>query len=203
MAGSETPGKGGPIPARKLVMGRIGAAHGVRGEVRIQSFTEDPMALLAYKSFETARPGVSLVLLGLKTVGKGLVGRFQSISDRNAAERLNGLELLVDRSRLPEAEDEDEFYLADLVGLSARLSDGRNLGMVTAVHNHGAGDIIEVGDARSGDNFLYPFTRAVVPEVHIAEGYLVIEPPIETEADPDEANEDGYIADGSDGGTAD
>ncbi|MGV3651263.1 MAG: ribosome maturation factor RimM [Devosia sp.] len=167
-------------------MGRIGAAHGVRGEVRVQSFTEDPMALLSYRSFETPRAGVSLVLVGLKPVGKGLVARFEGIADRTAAERLNGLDLLVDRSRLPKAEDEDEFYLADLVGLSARLVDGREIGAVTAVHNHGAGDIIEVGDSRTGDSFLYPFTRAAVPEIRIAEGYLVIDPPVEAEPGEEE-----------------
>ena len=96
-------------------------------------------------------------------------------TDRNAAEKLNGVELYVDRDKLPPTEDDDDFYHADLIGLEARLADGTVIGEVTAIPNFGAGDLIEVRDARSGDTYLYPFTKAVVPEVRIADGYLVIE----------------------------
>ncbi|HHY50605.1 MAG TPA: 16S rRNA processing protein RimM, partial [Alphaproteobacteria bacterium] len=103
-------------------------------------------------------------------------------------ERLNGVELYVDRALLPEPEDEDDFYHADLIGLGAQLSDGRELGTVTAILNYGAGDILEVKSRRTGETFLFPFTRQVVPEVHVSEGYLVIEPPVEAapgEEEPD------------------
>jgi 16S rRNA processing protein RimM len=167
---------------RKVLMGRIGAAHGIKGEVRVQSFTDEPMNIAAYGPLDTDRPGVSVRFAALRPAGKGmLVARIEGVADRTAAERLNGVSLYLDRSLLPAHEDEDDFYLADLVGLEARLTDGSIIGRVNAVHNHGAGDILEVGNPRSGDSFLYPFTRAVVPEISIAKGYLVIEPPAETE----------------------
>lgn len=94
-------------------------------------------------------------------------------------EKLNGVELFVSRALLPEHDDEDDFYHADLIGLAARLADGTQIGVVAAVPNFGAGDLLEIRDPRSGDTYLYPFSKAVVPEIRIADGYLVIEPPIE------------------------
>lgn len=178
---------GGASSAKTVLMGRIGAAHGIRGEVRVQSFTADPMALGDYKAFSTGRPGLSLRILSLRAAGKGmLVARIEGVSDRDAAERLNGVELYVPRADLPAHEDEDEFYLTDLVGLEARLVSGQIIGTVAAVHNHGAGDILEVREPRTNDSFLYPFTRAVVPEVSIGGGFLVIDPPIEAEPGEEE-----------------
>ena len=175
-------------PAQKLLMGRIGAAHGIKGEVRIQSFTEDPMALAAYGPLATGKPGLVVEIETARLAGNVLVARLKGVSDRTAAERLNGTELFVDRERLSPPEDEDDFYHADLVGLEARLTDGRVLGMVSAVPNFGAGDLLEVRDPRSGDTYLYPFTKAAVPEVHVKDGYLVIDPPID--ADPGEEEPD-------------
>ena len=171
---------------QKLLVGRIGSAHGIKGEVRIQSFTEDPMALLRYSPLSTSRPGLSVTIRTARTTTNVLVARLEGISDRNAAEKLNGVELYVDRSLLPEPEGEDDFYHADLIGLEARLQDGTVLGEVTAVPNFGAGDLLEVRDQRSGDTFLYPFTRKVVPEVRLRDGYLVIEVPLETEIGDEE-----------------
>lgn len=167
-------------------MGRIGAAHGIKGEVRIQSFTEDPLALASYGPLATSKPGLTVEILAARLAGTVLVCRLKGISDRTAAEKLNGVELFVDRDKLPPADDPDDFYHADLVGLEARLTDGRVLGTVTAVPNFGAGDLIEVRDPRSGDTYLYPFTRAAVPHIHIADGYLVIEPPTEAEMGEEE-----------------
>src|SRR5690606_1385128 len=113
-----------------------------------------------------------------------LVARLAGVDDRTAAEKLNGVELYVERARLPAADD-DDFYHADLIGLTARLEDGTVLGRVTAVPNYGAGDILEVR-AESGDTFLFPFTRRVVPEVHIKDGYLVIDPPLDAEPGEEE-----------------
>jgi len=169
-----------------ILMGRIGAAHGVRGEVRIQSFTEDPMALVDYGPLATNKPGLTITILSARTTTNVLVARLEGVNDRNAAEKLNGVELYVPRSLLPEPEDEDEFYHADLIGLVARLADGSEIGTVAALPNYGAGDLLEIRNTRSGDVFLYPFTKAVVPEVHVAEGYLVIEPPIEAEPGEEE-----------------
>lgn len=169
-----------------ILMGRIGAAHGIKGEVRIQSFTEDPLALVDYGPMATNKPGLKIRILSARTTTNVLVARLEGVNDRNAAEKLNGVELFVDRALLPEPEDEDDFYHADLLGLRAQLSDGTAIGVVSAVPNFGAGDLIEVRDARSGDTFLYPFTKAVVPDIRIADGYLVIAPPIEAEPGEEE-----------------
>lgn len=170
----------------KLLMGRIGAAHGIKGEVRIQSFTEDPLALASYGPLSTNKPGLVVKILAARTTTNVLVARLEGINDRNAAEKLNGVELYVDRALLPDTDDDDDFYHADLIGLKARLADGSEIGEVMAVPNFGAGDLLEIRDPRSGDTYLYPFSKAVVPEVRVAEGYLLIDPPIEAEPGEEE-----------------
>ncbi|RYE48782.1 MAG: ribosome maturation factor RimM [Hyphomicrobiales bacterium] len=167
-------------------MGRIGAAHGIKGEVRIQSFTEDPLALASYGPLSTNKPGLTIKILAARTTTNVLVARLEGINDRNAAEKLNGVELYVDRALLPDPDDDDDFYHADLIGLKARLADGSEIGEVMAVPNFGAGDLLEIRDPRSGDTYLYPFSKAVVPEVRVAEGYLLIDPPIEAEPGEEE-----------------
>jgi 16S rRNA processing protein RimM len=161
-----------------LLMGRIGAAHGIKGEVRIQSFTEDPLALADYGPLATNRPGLFITITAARTTTNVLIARIKGIADRNAAEKLNGVELYVERDRLPKPEDEDDFYQADLIGLQARLEDGTPLGEVLAVPNFGAGDLIEIGDKATGQTAFYPFTKVTVPEIHIEDGYLVIVPPV-------------------------
>jgi 16S rRNA processing protein RimM len=173
-------------PDNRLLMGRIGAAHGIRGEVRIQSFAEDPLALAEYGTFATNRPGLTVTIATARGTTNMLVARIEGVNDRTAAEALNGVELYLDRDLLPPAEDE-EFYHSDLIGLRAQLDDGTTLGKVGAVLNFGAGDILEVR-AESGETFLFPFTRVVVPHVHLKEGYLVIDPPLDAvpgEEEPD------------------
>ncbi len=174
--------------SKRLLMGRIGAAHGITGEVRIQSFTEEPMALLDYGPLETNKPGLTIEIETARATTNVLVARLKDIKDRTAAEKLNGVELYVAREKLPPPDEDDDFYHADLIGLEARLTDGTALGQVLAIPNFGAGDLLEVRDARSGDTFLFPFTKAVVPEIHIAEGYLLIEVPVD--ADPGEEEPD-------------
>lgn len=170
----------------KLLMGRIGAAHGIKGEVRIQSFTEDPLALASYGPLSTNKPGLTIRILAARTTTNVLVARLEGINDRNAAEKLNGVELYVERALLPDTDDDDDFYHADLIGLKARLADGSEIGEVMAVPNFGAGDLLEIRDPRSGDTYLYPFSKAVVPEIRIADGYLLIDPPIEAEPGEEE-----------------
>ncbi|MBN9316680.1 MAG: ribosome maturation factor RimM [Devosia sp.] len=172
----------------RLLVGRIGAAHGIKGEVRVQSFTEDPLALVSYGPLMTNKAGLTIRILAARTTTNVLVARIEGVNDRSAAEKLNGVELYIDRALLPEIDDEDDFYHADLLGLRAQLADGTSLGTVSAIPNYGAGDILEVRDERSGDTFLYPFTKAVVPEIRVRDGYLVIAPPIE--ADPGEEEPD-------------
>ncbi|WIY52814.1 ribosome maturation factor RimM [Devosia sp. YIM 151766] len=167
----------------RILLGKIGAAHGIKGEVRIASHTQNPEAIAAYGPLETDRPGLTVTIENARLSKTVLIARIRDVRDRNAAEALNGVSLFIARDRLPETEDEDDFYHADLIGLDARLVDsGTSIGEVLALHNYGAGDLIEVRDPRSGDTFLYPFTRAVVPDIRIAEGYLTIAPPLD--ADP-------------------
>jgi 16S rRNA processing protein RimM len=174
--------------SKHILMGRIGAAHGIKGEVRIQSFTDEPLALATYGPLSTNKPGLTLEIEHARATTNMLVARLKGVANRTAAEKLNGVELYVDRDMLPPPDDDDDFYHADLIGLEARLADGTVLGRVTAIPNFGASDLLEVRDGQSGDTYLYPFTRAVVPEVHIGEGFVVIEVP--TEAEPGEEEPD-------------
>ena len=172
----------------QILVGQIGAAHGIKGEVRIATHTQDPKAIGRYGPLDTDRPGLVVTITRLRLNKNVVIAHIEGVSDRTAAERLNGVNLYIDRSRLPATEDEDDFYHADLIGLEARLETGVVLGTVSAIPNFGAGDLIEVRDPQSGDTFLYPFTKAVVPIVRIEEGYLVIVVPLdapEGEEEPD------------------
>jgi 16S rRNA processing protein RimM len=160
-----------------ILVGKFGAAVGLKGEVRLQSFTAEPEAIADYRSL-ALDDGTAVRILSLRPQGNVLVARIDGVKDRDAAEKLTGRELFIGRDELPEPEDEDEFYLADLVGLEVRDASGAKTGVVAAVHNFGAGDILEIRPA-SGPAFMAPFTRAAVPEVRISEGYLVFVPPAE------------------------
>ncbi len=179
---------------KQLLMGRIGAAHGIKGEVRIQSFTEDPLAIMDYGPLATNKPGLVIEITDARTTTNVLVARIKGFSDRNAVEKLNGVELFIDRDLLPEIEDEDDYYHADLIGLDARLEDGSSIGEVITVPNFGAGDMLEIRDKASGDTRFIPFTKAAVPEVHIGAGYVVVVPPVEVEGEDGRGDEDGSDA---------
>ncbi|WP_108662402.1 ribosome maturation factor RimM [Acuticoccus kandeliae] len=174
---------------RLLVIATIGAPHGVRGAVKLTVFAEDPLALRRYNPYED-EAGRRFKLTSVKPIGKSIVAEIEGVADRNAAETLRGTTLMVPRSRLPRP-DEDEFYYVDLIGLEARHVDGTPLGTIRGVADHGAGDVIEI----DGDiNLMLPFTREIVPEVRIAEGYIVVDPPeglLDDDADgePDEPEE--------------
>src|SRR5215217_5436208 len=144
--------------SRKLLMGRIGAAHGIKGEVRIQSFTEDPLGLLDYGPLATNRPGLTIEITDARTTTNVLVARIKGVADRSAVEKLNGVELYIDRDLLPEIEDEDDYYHADLIGLDARLEDGTSLGEIITVPNFGAGDMLEIRNKAGGETRFVPFT---------------------------------------------
>lgn len=173
-------------PDNRILMGKIGAAHGIKGEVRITTFTEDPEAIASYGPLDTDRAGLTVTIEAARLNKTVLVARIKGVRDRNAAELLNGVSLFIDRDRLPEPDDEDDFYHTDLIGLDARLDTGVSIGEVSALLNFGAGDLLEVRDPRSGDTFLYPFTKAVVPTIRIAEGFLVISPPLDAEPGEEE-----------------
>jgi 16S rRNA processing protein RimM len=168
------------VPAQVCVA-RIGAAHGVRGAVKLWTFTDDPFAVTRYGPLVT-KDGARAFEVAQAREGKGhLVAMLKGVTSRNEAERLNGIELYVAREKLP-ATDEDEYYHADLIGLAAVTSADEPLGRVIAIHNFGAGDIIEVAPP-SGATMLLPFSNAVVPTVDIAGGRVVIELPEEVEGD--------------------
>jgi 16S rRNA processing protein RimM len=155
-------------------MAVIGAAHGLKGELRVKTFTGDPLALGDYGPLYS-RDGRAFEILDLRPQGNVLVARFKGIADRNAAEALNGTQLFVDRSALPDDLDEGEFYHADLVGLSVKDDAGAVIGKVTAVQNYGGGDILAVTLAGGGEA-LIPFTQAAVPDISVVGGYVVVDP---------------------------
>ena len=165
----------------QVCVARIGAAHGVRGAVKLWTFTEDPFAVTRYGPLAT-KDGARVFEVAQAREAKGhLVATLKGVTTRNEAERLNGIELYVAREKLP-ATDEDEYYHADLIGLAAVTTAEEPLGKVIAIHNFGAGDIIEIAPPR-GPTMLLPFTNAVVPTVDIAGGRVVIELPAEIEGD--------------------
>jgi 16S rRNA processing protein RimM len=165
------------VSAPKLVhVGRIGGAHGTRGEVRLKSFTAEPLAIADYGALQTQDGARSFTIETLRGAGDVLIVRFAGIADRTAAEQLRNLDLYVPREKLPPPAG-DEFYHVDLIGLAAVDKDGRALGTVIAVHDFGAGDILEVRPVGGGETLMLPFNEGTVPEVDIAGGRLVIDPP--------------------------
>ncbi|EBV3600141.1 16S rRNA processing protein RimM [Salmonella enterica subsp. enterica serovar Virchow] len=157
---------------KSVLMAVIGAPHGIKGEVRIKSFTGDPLALADYSPLRDAK-GKAYAISAVRPQGDVIVARIKGVDDRNAAETLNGVELFVDRAQLP-PEEEGEFYHDDLVGLSVRDEAGKTIGVVTAVQNYGGGDVLELNlEGRKGA--LIPFTHAAVPEVHVGDGYISID----------------------------
>ncbi|TPL03302.1 ribosome maturation factor RimM [Mesorhizobium sp. B2-4-14] len=161
-------------PQNPVQMAVIGAAHGIKGELRVKTFTGEPMALADYGPLY-ARDGRAFQITDIRPANTVVVVRFKGINDRNAAEALAGTELFVDRSMLPDDGEEDEFYHADLIGLEIRDDTGAAIGKVVAVHNFGGGDILDVTlSGRKG--VLIPFTQAAVPQVSIAEGFVRVDP---------------------------
>jgi 16S rRNA processing protein RimM len=167
--------------AASICIARVGAAHGVRGEVKLWTFTEDPLAVLRYGTLATQDGTRQFVVTHAREAKGHLVATLKGIATRDDAERLNGIELYIAREKLP-ATGEDEYYHADLIGLAAVNVADEPLGRVTAIHNFGAGDIIEIAPPH-GTAMLLPFTNAVVPTVDLAAGRVVIELPAEIEGD--------------------
>jgi len=161
--------------AQRVCLGVVTGPHGVRGAVRIKSFTEAPADVARYGPLadETGTRRFELRLIG---TGKGVViASLSGVEDRNQAEALRGLRLYLPRSALPQTAAE-EYYHADLIGLEAVLGDGTPVGRVRAIHDFGAGDTLEL--ARLGaPPVMVPFTRAVVPSIELAAGRLVLDPP--------------------------
>ena len=164
------------MTGKRILVGEIGRPHGVRGLVKLRSFTADPDAIASYGPL-TDEAGTRRIALTVLAEG---LGRIEGVADRDAAARLTGTRLYVERDRLPPAED-DEFYLADLVGLAAATEAGQSLGTVRAVEDHGAGAFLVLDGPPER---MLPFTRAVVPVVDIAGGRLVVVLPEEVVVQP-------------------
>jgi 16S rRNA processing protein RimM len=164
-----------------ICVARIGAAHGVRGAVKLWTFTEDPLGVQSYGPLTTKDGSRQFEIANAREAKDHLVATFKGIATREDAEKLNGIELYVAREKLP-ATDDDEYYHADLIGLAAVNAANEPLGRVIAIHNFGAGDIIEIAPPQ-GATMLLPFTNAVVPTVDLAGGRVVIELPQETEGE--------------------
>jgi 16S rRNA processing protein RimM len=159
--------------AERICVAQIGGAHGLRGEVKLKSFTADPMAVRDYGPLTTEDGSASFEIEAVRPAKDHLVARFRGVGDRDAAERLANLRLFVPRERLPPP-PADEFYHADLIGLSAVTADGTEIGMVVAIHDFGAGDILELRPRAGGTTIMLPFTAAFVPSVDIAGGRIVV-----------------------------
>ena len=155
----------------RVLLGVVAAPHGVRGLVRIRSFTEDPMAIASYGELSDEAGKARYRVEALSTVKGAVLARIEGVADRNAAEAIRGLRLYVERERLP-GTGEREWYEADLIGLSAVGRDGRDWGKVIAFHDFGAGSVMEM----SGGVML-PFTDEAVPEIDVEGRKVVINPP--------------------------
>ena len=161
----------------RICVAQIGAAHGVRGEVKLRSFTEDPAAFMSYGPLESEDGTRRFEIEALRPAKDHFVARFAGIGNRDAAVRLTNLKLYVPRDRLPPVEDDETFYQSDLIGLAAVTPDGAALGIVKAILNYGAGDIVEIAPADGGTPLMVPFTADAVPTVDIKGKRIVVVPP--------------------------
>ena len=174
------------MPAQ-ICIARIGAAHGVRGAVKLWTFTEDPFAVKRYGPLSTKDGARQFEVTDAREVKGHLVATLKGVTTREEAERLNGVELYIAREKLP-ATEEDEYYHTDLIGLAAVTTADQPLGRVVAIHNFGAGDIMEIAPLQ-GATMLLPFTSAVVPTVDLKAGRVVIELPDEIEIEGEDESE--------------
>ena len=181
------------MTSQYLLVARVSGAHGVRGDVRLSTFTQDPLAIVDYRDLVRADGSAALTVLSARIAKGGIIARCKGIETKEQADGLRGLTLHIPRSALPEP-DEDEFYLADLIGLSAVTPEGQKIGRIKSVQDFGAGDILEIDPAEGGPTWYLPFTREAVPDVQISAGQVVVVRPDEvewtpeTETDPENGN---------------
>lgn len=182
----KAPVEAGPVPASTdpnlVLLGEFGRAQGLKGEVRLKSYTGDPAAIAGYGPL-LASDGRRFEILDVRTAPGGaadmLIARVHGVGDRTAAEALNRIALHVARDKLGTPEDEDEFLAADLVGLDAVDADGTRVGKVLSVPNYGGGDLLEIAPAKGGMSALLPFTKAFVPSLDIPGRRIVVALPEE------------------------
>jgi len=177
---------------KRICVGVVGAPHGIRGEVRIKSYTATPLDIAAYGPLETG-DGRTVKILKARLAKDMVVAALDGIGDRDAVETLKNQRLYIDRDRLPDP-DEGEWYYTDLIGLDVRDTDAETIGKVTAVQDFGGGDLLEIRRKGLPGTALVPFTEAVVPVVDIAGGFVVIDPPpglLDEESSPGNIGTDG------------
>jgi 16S rRNA processing protein RimM len=161
--------------AERICVAQIGAPHGIRGEVKLKSFTADPLAVKDYGPLTNEDGSAQFEIEAVRPAKAHLVARLRGVNDRTAAERLTHLKLFIPRDRLPPPEA-DEYYHADLVGLAAVTADGNEVGTVVAIHDFGAGDILELRPRAGGPTLMLPFSDTYVPEVDVPGRRIVVAP---------------------------
>lgn len=178
------------MPHDRILLARIGAPHGVRGEVRLFVFAGEAEALQDYAPLTDEVGARTFRIRTMRPAKDHFVARIEGVDTREAAEALTNVGLYVARDLLPEPEDEDDFYHADLIGLAVFDTEDAPFGKVVAVHDFGAGDIVEVVPEGGGKTLMLPFTKAVVPIVDVTAGRLVVDPGewAREEAPPPEAD---------------
>ena len=174
---------------RRVLLGEISGAHGIRGDVLVRSFTAAPETIASYGPLTDATGAKQFSLGLIRVTSNGIVARIGGVSDRTTAETLRGTKLYIDRERLPEAAA-SEHYHADLIGLRAIAPDGTELGEIVAVQNFGAGDLVELKPASGSSTEFIPFEDQWVPHVDLAAGTIVINRPPEGEDDESRDNSD-------------
>jgi 16S rRNA processing protein RimM len=178
-----------PKPENPVLMAQIGAPHGVKGEVRVKSFTSDPMALADYGPLYSA-DGRKFKIVRLRPANTVLVVKFKGLNWRDEVEKLNRMELYVDRSLLPDDNEEDEFYITDLAGMDVLNEAEEKIGTVIDIPNFGAGDMLEIKpaavDGKLAQSYYLPFTRAVVPTIDFDKRTLLVVPPNEISGRPED-----------------
>lgn len=165
-----------PPPERRLVVAVIGAPHGVRGEARVKSFTSDPLDIGGYGPLFLPDGRALEIADGRFLKDDMLVVRFSGVSDRDAVKALTGQTLVVDRANLPETEEEDEYYHADLIGLRVEDQAGAEIGRILEIHNHGAGDLLVIAPKEGRATLLLPFSKVAVPVLDLAGRRIVADP---------------------------
>ena len=167
-----------------ILVAQAAGAFGVKGDLKITAYTEDPAALLRYRTLLREDGAIALTLTGGRVANGALIARALEVETREQAQGLRGLRLYIPRDILPDPE-EDEYYLTDLIGLAVRSPSGEDLGRVHDVRNFGAGDLLEISPADGAPSWWTPFTREVVPHVRIADGLVIVDRPPETDATPE------------------
>lgn len=160
--------------AKRVCLGRAIGARGLKGEVRIKTFTEDPLAIGSYGRLQDEAGARHFEISNVQAAKDGVVARLKGVTTREQADALKGVEFYVERARLPEMEDDSTFYFDELIGLVAIDENGSALGQVVSVQNFGAGDLLEVRPATGGATVLVPFTREIVPDIDREAGWLLM-----------------------------